>query len=289
MNSFRWLATSALDVDAYFLKNGQWFLFVISRKGLTKSELIKIAENFPHGEVAIVAGAAKANTSAKSEPVEPVAFAEKEELVAIEGETHYALEAEAVLNPGLFLDQSKNRNFLKMNCLKGQTLLNLFCYTSSFSVVAAKQGVVTTSVDVSARYLKWSQKNFALNELQTGGHRFLKADARDFVRREAAKKRKFDWVIVDPPTFSRADGKVFQIEKHLEPLLCDVLKSWTEKGGVLVSTNDASWDEADFEGCLRRATNENHRLRRIEIPTEFGTHYPLKGFWILPRASGRQA
>ena len=71
------------------------------------------------------------------------------------------------LDTGLFLDRRFMRRMIRAEAA-GKRMLNLFCYTASFSVYAAAGGAASTdSVDLSNTYLDWARENFALNGIQT--------------------------------------------------------------------------------------------------------------------------
>src|SRR5690606_35927500 len=82
---------------------------------------------------------------------------------------------ERYLDTGLFLDHRPLRQHLFKHC-QDKEVLNLFCYTGSLSVAAAKGGARVTSVDMSATYLDWAIENFKLNELDPKAHVFYQAD-----------------------------------------------------------------------------------------------------------------
>src|SRR3984957_5370116 len=115
---------------------------------------------------------------------------------------------------GLFLDQRDNRRRFLANHVAadfplfpggaaGAEVLYTFAYPCGFSVCAAKSGARTTSLDLSKKYLDWGKRNFALNGLETSAHDFIFGDAFDWMRRLAKKNRRFDAIILDPPTFSQ--------------------------------------------------------------------------------------
>ncbi len=84
------------------------------------------------------------------------------------------------LDTGLFLDHRPIRyQFLKQT--RGHRFLNLFCYTASASVMAAKCGATTYSIDMSKNYLDWAQENFKLNELSTKENFFIEEDVLQFI------------------------------------------------------------------------------------------------------------
>jgi 23S rRNA (cytosine1962-C5)-methyltransferase len=120
------------------------------------------------------------------------------------------------LSTGLFLDQRDNRawahHFAKERISKAgaatpPSVLNTFAYTCAFSVAAAMGGAVTTSVDVSARYLDWGKRNFTLNGLDPAQHRFAKMDTFEFFAYARRKQLTYDLIILDPPSFATGNKK----------------------------------------------------------------------------------
>lgn len=121
------------------------------------------------------------------------------------------------LSTGIFLDQRENRKWVqdgvKARVHRGATpkVLNTFAYTCAFSVAAAQAGALTTSVDVSPRYLDWGRRNFALNgidvESEGNGHRFARMDTFEFFEYAKRKGLRYDLVILDPPSFSAGSKK----------------------------------------------------------------------------------
>lgn len=112
------------------------------------------------------------------------------------------------IDTGLFLDHRLTRAMVRDQS-DGKRMLNLFCYTGSFSVYAARGrthgAASTTSVDLSHTYLEWAQRNFSINALPpTGGpHRFIRSDVIDFLDRHP-RGEYYDLAVIDPPTFSNS-------------------------------------------------------------------------------------
>lgn len=99
-----------------------------------------------------------------------------------------------------------------------QKVLHLFAHTGAFSIKAAKLGVSVTHVDSSKPANQWAKKNAQLNDISS--IRWITEDALKFLKKEEKRNKKYDGIIMDPPTFGRgAKGELFQIEKHLQPLL----------------------------------------------------------------------
>lgn len=151
------------------------------------------------------------------------------------------------LDTGLFLDHRITRKIFSDIC-KDKNILNLFCYTSSFSVYAANAGAASvTSVDLSKTYLKWSEENFALNHLQkNNAYHFIHADVKQYLKTLPANQ--FDVVIMDPPTFSNSKRMkdILDIQRDHVILINDVLKA-IKPGGILFFSTNFSQFTIDIE------------------------------------------
>lgn len=142
------------------------------------------------------------------------------------------------LDTGLFLDHRLTRQMVQ-NESKGKDFLNLFSYTSSFSVYAAAAGAKTvTSVDLSKTYLAWSEENFTLNQLKkSNDYQFIHADVKQYLK--TLSPNQFDVVLMDPPTFSNSKRMkdILDIQRDHVELINDVLKAMRPKGVLYFSTN----------------------------------------------------
>jgi len=107
------------------------------------------------------------------------------------------------LDTGLFLDHRITRGMVKAEST-GKSVLNLFCYTGSFSVYAAAGGAEKiVSVDLSKTYLQWAEENMRLNNLyEKEKHYFIHADVKQWL--DEPGNNEYDLVIIDPPTFSNS-------------------------------------------------------------------------------------
>jgi 23S rRNA (cytosine1962-C5)-methyltransferase len=181
---------------------------------------------------------------------------------------------------GLFLDQRDNRRRLLTNHVasgfplfsngaRGTQVLNAFAYTCGFSVAAAKAGAITTSLDLSKKYLDWGKRNFALNSLDPALHGFIFGDAFDWMRRLTKKGRAFDVVLLDPPTFSQSkEGGVWQAEKHYGKLVTAALPLLKPNGVLFASTNAAALEAEKFLETIKVASNGARRkiLQQHYVP-----------------------
>jgi len=182
---------------------------------------------------------------------------------------------------GIFLDQRDNRKALRELIAPGQTLLNTFAYTGFFSVAAAAAGAITSTLDLSQVYLDWARENFRLNEMDPADHYFCKGDTFHWLKRFAKQGRRFDTIVLDPPTFSRDDkGKVFRVEKdygHLFQLALDCL---APGGTILACHNYRGMTVAEFEEELRVVAPRSAALRSLKMPPDFSESPYLKSVWV---------
>lgn len=185
------------------------------------------------------------------------------------------------LSPGLFLDQRLNRQRV-FESSKDLRLVNLFSYTCGFSVCAAKGGArEVTSVDLSQASLDWGRRNFALNQIE-GSAKFVKMDAREFLRMSEKKNHLYDAWIVDPPSFGRGPQGVFRIERDLPEILRSILKLWTRRGWILIGTNSESWPEEKIRVTLESLFSDC-KIESLRGDWDFelpGQPAVLKSFWI---------
>ncbi|PKL08031.1 MAG: rRNA (guanine-N2)-methyltransferase [Spirochaetae bacterium HGW-Spirochaetae-7] len=144
------------------------------------------------------------------------------------------------IDTGLFMDHRPARAMVRAMS-PGKRVLNLFCYTGSFSVYALAGGATEVAgVDLSNTYLSWAERNVALNGLDDGRYRGVRSDAAGFLAREAGTGRRWDLIILDPPTFSnskKVEG-FLDVARHWPALVCSCL-AVLEPGGVIVFSTNA--------------------------------------------------
>jgi len=169
------------------------------------------------------------------------------------------------LDTGLFLDHRPLRLRIAREA-RGKRFLNLFCYTGVASVQAAVGGAAqTTSVDLSATYLDWAGRNFALNGLGGGGHRLVQADAMRWLE---ADRGQYDLVFCDPPTFSNsARAEDFDTQRDHVRLLRAAMARLAP-GGLLLFSNNFRRFRMDEPALAEFARVEDISARTIDADFE---------------------
>jgi 23S rRNA (cytosine1962-C5)-methyltransferase len=142
------------------------------------------------------------------------------------------------LDSGLFLDHRITRSMVRAEA-KDKMVLNLFCYTGSFSVYAAAGGASEVwSVDLSNTYLSWAEDNFRLNGLEDPSkYKFIRADVKQYL--DELPSGYFDLIVMDPPTFSNSKmmKDFLDIQRDHVELLNKALRSMRDGGRLYFSTN----------------------------------------------------
>ncbi len=164
--------------------------------------------------------------------------AEQDFFVVKEGSLFFKVNLSDYLDTGLFLDHRITRSMVKDKSA-GKKVLNLFCYTASFSVYAAAGGAdEVVSVDLSNTYLNWAEENFRLNGMTDPlRFKFVKADVKQYLDNLPAAY--FDIVIMDPPTFSNSKmmKDFLDIQRDHPELLNKVIAATKPGGLIYFSTN----------------------------------------------------
>jgi 23S rRNA (cytosine1962-C5)-methyltransferase len=145
---------------------------------------------------------------------------------------------------GLFPEQLPHWQWglARLGKVRGETprVLNLFAYTGTASLLAARAGAEVTHVDASKRAIAWARENQAASRLGEAPIRWILEDARKFVAREVRRGRRYQLIFVDPPKFGRGPGgEVWDVFTHLAPLLRDCAALLAASQAALVLTTYA--------------------------------------------------
>jgi len=129
---------------------------------------------------------------------------------------------------GLFPEQAVNWEWFAAKIKSARaagrevSVLNLFGYTGAATCAAAAAGASVCHVDAAEGMVKWCRENAALSGLGGAPIRYLVDDCLKFARRELKRGRRYDAIIMDPPTYGRgATGEMWKLEENLWPLLLE--------------------------------------------------------------------
>lgn len=124
---------------------------------------------------------------------------------------------------GIFPEHTTFWPYLKQAITKVSGLcrvLNLFAYTGATSIFCAQLGATVCHVDASKAAVKWAQKNVSENTLKEKKIYWVIEDVFSFIKKEIRKNKKYDIILLDPPTFGRGtNGEIFKIDRDIFTLL----------------------------------------------------------------------
>lgn len=165
-----------------------------------------------------------------------------------EGGLKFLVNLSDYLDTGLFLDHRLTRQMVREQSA-GKKVLNLFCYTGSFSVYAAAGGAAEVcSVDLSNTYLGWARQNMEINGLfDPVKTLFVKADVLQYLH--TVPESAYDIVVLDPPTFSNSKmmKDILDIQADHVALINLALRSLRPGGVLYFSTNARKFSMAREE------------------------------------------
>ncbi|MGZ8144871.1 MAG: bifunctional 23S rRNA (guanine(2069)-N(7))-methyltransferase RlmK/23S rRNA (guanine(2445)-N(2))-methyltransferase RlmL, partial [Methylosarcina sp.] len=184
------------------------------------------------------------------------------------------------LDTGLFLDHRPIRTMIQQQA-KGKRFLNLFAYTGSATVHAAKGGAMaTTTVDMSNTYINWAKKNLALNNIH-GDHEFIQANCLEWLATEAKQPlpRQYDLIFLDPPTFSNSKKmeEVFDIQRDHVQLISQAAALLAPGGMLYFSTNFRRF-KLDHEALARFKIED---ITATTIPEDFSRNPKIHYCWRI--------
>ncbi|WP_346319007.1 class I SAM-dependent methyltransferase [Chitinophaga sp. YIM B06452] len=190
----------------------------------------------------------------------------REELIVQEDGLKFKVNLSDYLDSGLFLDHRITRHMVREEA-KDKKVLNLFCYTGSFSVYAAAGGAASvTSIDLSKTYLAWAEENMRLNGLlDPARHQYIHADVLQYL--DELKLNTYDLVVLDPPTFSNSKRMkdFLDIQRDHVELVNKVLLT-IKKDGVLYFSNNLRRFELD-EPAIKASSIKN--ITAQTVPFDF--------------------
>jgi 23S rRNA (cytosine1962-C5)-methyltransferase len=113
-------------------------------------------------------------------------------------------------------------------------------------------------------------ENYRLNRLDSDKTEFVRADALGFMKRALRRENRFGCIILDPPSFSRHEGKTFSVKNDLGPLVGVAMNILKPGGVLLVSTNYSGLSQQALEEAVRNAgKKEVKSIKRLGQDADF--------------------
>ncbi|MDR2070611.1 MAG: class I SAM-dependent methyltransferase [Treponema sp.] len=209
-----------------------------------------------------------------------------------EGGLRFTVNLSDYLDTGIFPDRRLLRSLVRSQAA-GKRVLNLFCYTGSFSVYAVAGGArEVDSVDMSRTYLEWASVNFSLNGFDarmiqardmpaqggTSPFRLIRGDALRFIAEAHKAGLTWDLIVLDPPAFSNSKAMtgILDIRRDHRELIARTLDLLNPRGKLWFSANPRRFhlETGDFPQAItqditEQIRDEDFRGKKIPICYEF--------------------
>ena len=175
---------------------------------------------------------------------------------------------------GYFLDHRANRKLVG-DLSRGKDVLDVFSYAGGFSVHALAKGAKeVTSLDISKQALEVALLNGKLNDY-SGLHKTIAGDAFDEMNTLIAKKKSFDIVVIDPPSFAK-NLKEIAVAKKKYTQLALLGERLCKKDGMLILASCSSRISSEtFFEINKAALSSRSRNFSIHLATEHDIDHPI--------------
>jgi len=139
------------------------------------------------------------------------------------GKLHFLVGPMGFKHTGLFPEQAVNWDWMGQRIAdfgKPCEVLNLFAYTGAATAACAVAGAKCVQVDASKGMTQWAKDNLRTSGMENAPVRFIVEDCLKFVQREARRGRKYQGIVMDPPSYGRGpDGQTWKLEDNIYDLL----------------------------------------------------------------------
>jgi 23S rRNA (cytosine1962-C5)-methyltransferase len=210
---------------------------------------------------------------------------------AVEGDLRFELRPTETGQVGVFPEQSSNRAWARTavaEALRGDeppSVLNLFAYTGAMTLAAVAAGASVTHVDGSRPTVAWARRNAELSDLADRPVRWIVDDVEAFVAREQRRERRYDAVILDPPSYGhggRGGAGGWRLEDRLDGLLgrCADLTD-DDPAFVILTAHTPGFGPDRLAGELARAFGRAERsidAGELGIHARSGAHLRLGAY-----------
>ena len=135
------------------------------------------------------------------------------------GELKFNVKPMSFKHTGLFPEQAANWDYIMRKIRSAGrpvSVLNLFAYTGAATVAALAAGASVCHVDAAKGMVAWAKENAASSGVPDRSVRWIVDDCAKFVEREIRRGRRYDAIIMDPPSYGRGPGgEVWKLEDSL--------------------------------------------------------------------------
>ncbi len=164
---------------------------------------------------------------------------------------------------GIFPEQAANWDFIseKLEDRSDAKVLNLFAYSGAATSVAASKNISeVVHVDAAKGMIEWAKENRDLSHLENKHIRYIVDDCLKFMRREVRRGRKYDGIIMDPPSYGRGpNNEIFKFEEQIGPLIKEAINLLSDDPlFLIINTYTTGYSCTTIENVLRRCLDDSN-------------------------------
>ena len=175
---------------------------------------------------------------------------------------------------GFFIDQRENRNLLGKYS-NGKKVLNTFCYSGGFSLLAIKNGATLVhSLDSSKKAIQLTEENVTLNDFQEK-HGSIVADAMEYMK---DLPEDYDIIVLDPPAFAKHREKRHKAIQGYKRLNAHAIRQIKPGGLIFTFSCSQVVDKSMFTNTIIAAAIEAGRNVRIIEQLHQPADHPINAF-----------
>jgi len=191
-----------------------------------------------------------------------------------EGGIVYEVDPLGAMKTGHFFDQRDNRLWLE-RLARGKDVLEVFCYTGGFGLMAAKHGAKRVlSTDGAAPALEAAKRNAVLNQV-ADRIEYRLGDGFDVLRELDREGRKFDLIVVDPPAFAKTQAQAEAAGRAYQEINARALKLLPIGGQLVTCSCSHHVSRPHFKKLLVKAAGDARRMLRLTAEGGAGRDHPV--------------
>jgi 23S rRNA (cytosine1962-C5)-methyltransferase len=198
-------------------------------------------------------------------------------------ELKFKLKLTAFKHVGIFPEQSSNWDYISKTIqsfsVDQPKVLNLFAYTGGASLAAKNSSADVVHVDSIKQVIGWARENMELSGLSD--IRWTLEDAIKFVKREVKRGRKYNGIIMDPPTFGLGPkGEKWKLEDRINELVESGIELLDEQNHFFIlNTYSPSISSADLETIIKNcSTPKNMESGKLVLKSPSGIQIPMSDY-----------
>lgn len=200
-----------------------------------------------------------------------------DEVAVHEGDIRYAMHFGGGHKTGMYLDQRENRLLIAGLGIKGEAL-DAFCYEGGFGLHLAKNGCRVLGIDSQEDVIRRAEANRTLNGISPEALQFKVANVFDQLKAFEKEKRKFDLVVLDPPSFVKKKAALEGALAGYKEILLRSMKLLNEDGKLAIFSCSYHVDENLLMQCSLSAAADVRKTLRVLKFLKQSSDHPINPF-----------